>query len=77
MSFTDDNLKRLKACVYSVEAGHNTYFINLNSKDWCSLLTRLEAAEEVCKYIDSHHLEYFSISEIEQSMELWRKAVGK
>lgn len=68
MTFTDDDMKRLK------ESLKGTYR-NLPIDDLAALLSRLVAAERVADHFQ--HKANTECLECEVSLEAWRKAAGK
>lgn len=70
MTFSDDDMKRLKAFA---ECGDPTGYHGFSPEAMRALLARLEAAERVIDNIESND----SSMAIDRSLGLWRKAAGK
>jgi hypothetical protein len=81
MTFTDDDLKRLKEWVD--DAILNNYYIEGKPELFKDLLARLEAAERVCEASEKvvRPKERIGNAPLEQAiydaLEAWRKAAGK
>ena len=73
MTFTDDDLKKLK------KEFADWNFPRVDNNVMEALLARLEAAEKVCKFIsDKSYLELPDNAKRLATLELaWRKAAGK
>jgi hypothetical protein len=69
MTFTDDDLKRLKEQRVIV---HEGIHVAVKKVELQALLARLEAAERVI----AKHFELMNISTFEE-LQAWRKAAGK
>jgi hypothetical protein len=69
-TFTDEDLKRFKACMIEMEKEKFTFF----DFDIPALLARLEAAEKVCTSCEMEMMEKYYDGE---SLKAWRKAAGK
>lgn len=75
MTFTDDDLKRLKVHLETDKEFHqNATWVEHVQMD--ALISRLEAAEAVCQTVARRLLIDSSIDEI-HAMEKWRKSAGK
>lgn len=72
MSFSDDDLKRLKEIINE----HGLITHNMGANVYKALLARLEAAEEVCERAKTHGCEDPECV-LDLSLEDWRKAAGK
>lgn len=90
MTFTDDDLKRLKNCAYPTPNDNWIGLFNNVSKSYekfnlNDLLARLEAAERVIEKQDIYdqtfdvqdNTGYQQIHELERAKREWRKAAGK
>ena len=76
MSFTDDDLKRLKSEIREAIAWENS--VEMPGRHAKALLARLEAAEAVCQqteiYITDESPNMFRMKDL---LKAWRKAAGK
>lgn len=82
MTFTDDDLKRLKEDNMAGEGTKHPWIITFNLE---ALLARLEAAETLCALTEFHYgdirkygnPESGQDAELTDAVEVWRKAAGK
>jgi hypothetical protein len=78
MTFTDDDLKRLKDYIRDDEAQSGIRFaIPINVGKCKALLARLEAAEKALEGYISLEYERVNYDEVVQWTKAWRKAAGK
>lgn len=90
MSFSDEDIKRLKDWVGYAETKYNgkgmeSIIREIDAVDMKALLARLEAAETAIKYLrfvqedDGDSIEYSSgvRDEADQAYEAWRLSAGK
>lgn len=85
MTFTDDDLKRLKDAINSLftqmEPGDR--YLNIERHDVKALLARLEAAEWCASNLDANHDVLEGVNDeddmalIDDALKAWRKAKGE
>ena len=84
MTFTDDDLKRLKECLASKKVPylvcHQDEYGEDNEIDAGALIARLEAAEECAQWLATEPTKGISVLILEmrnKGLNVWRKAAGK
>jgi hypothetical protein len=76
MTFTDDDLKRLKESLHKTDDGCNEY-CRPPCGELDALLARLEAAEEVCMAANETVITGELFTQLDNAYNAWRKAAGK
>ena len=74
MTFTDDDLKRLKNGMSTLRMAMNVTEYSLGKEELEALIARLEAAEKVCLY---NEMGAYVTPVIRECLKSWRKTVGK
>lgn len=69
MSFSDDDLKRLKESLKTDE----TFYLELTTEQTTALLTRLEAAENCLEYVGHDNCDS---KDVDRALKAWRKSRG-
>ena len=77
MTFTDDDMKRLKENMFNLEYSPNIAKIGLSPEKVMALLDRLEAAENLIRLSGTHIPNALITRERETAVWAWRKACGK